>query len=214
MVVAIIPILNPNKKFNDFLIEVKKYIEHIIVIDDGSTQSVTTNLKNVKVLRNNINRGKGYSLKRAFDYAIQKKFISAITIDGDGQHEPNYIKQFLLFDNDIDIVIGNRLFKHPMPLHRIISNTITSFILSIRTNNKILDSQCGYRKYNLLSVGCYIYKETGFHFESEVLIKVLSNGGTLEHTPVSTIYNNSKSYINNFSDTIKFISLLVKSLFW
>ena len=214
MVVAIIPILNPNEKFNNFLIEVKKNIKNIIVIDDGSIHPVSIDLKNVRVIRNKVNRGKGYSLRKAFEYAMEKNFSSAITIDGDGQHEPRNIKQFLLFDNNIDIVIGKREFKYPMPLHRRFSNTITSFILSVRTSRKILDSQCGYRKYNLLSVDNYNYHEKGFHFESEVLIKILSNGGILDHTPVSTIYNNSKSYINNFSDTIKFISLLIKSLFW
>ena len=214
MVAAIIPIYNPNKDFNKFLIDVKKNIEHIIVIDDGSDDYVITDIKNVKVLRNRVNRGKGYSLRKAFKYAIKNNFDCAITIDGDGQHDPQKVKQFLLYNNKIDIVIGNRAFNDPMPFHRRISNNITSLMLSLRTGNRILDSQCGYRKYNLKALEKYVFYENGFHFESEVLMKILLGGGSLGHISVPTIYNNSKSYINNFSDTFKFISLLVKSLFW
>ena len=214
MIVAVIPVLNPNEDFYQFICDVKKYIEHIIVVDDGSEVPISLKINKVEVLRNDKNKGKGYSLVRAFKHAQENKFTSAITLDGDGQHDPNILNSFLKINNDIDIVIGNRDFRKPMPFHRILSNRITSFLLSLRSKNIILDSQCGYRKYNLDSLKFFTFKETGFHFESEVLIKVLSNGGTIDHIKIPTIYNNSKSYINKYSDTWKFIKLYIKSLFW
>ena len=105
MIVAIIPIFNPDNNFYDFILEVKKYIQYIIIIDDGSLIPILINIKDVKVLRNKVNRGKGYSLRKAFKYAIKNNNNLVITIDGDCQHDPKKIKDFIKVDNKFDIVI-------------------------------------------------------------------------------------------------------------
>ena len=128
--------------------------------------------------------------------AVRKKMISEIE------------------SGEIDIVVGNRNFSENMPIHRRISNTITSFILSLRCGVKILDSQCGFRRYNLDALNSHTFNESGFHFESEVLIKSLGYGGTLAHINIPTIYNGETSYISHFKDSIKFILLIIRSLFW
>ena len=179
-----------------------------------SELSISIDLENVIVLKNKKNRGKGYSLNKAFEYALKNQYLSAITIDGDGQHDPREIYNFLKFEKKVDILIGKRNFSYPMPIHRRFSNLITSFILSIRSGVSILDSQCGYRKYNLNTLNKFTFLESGFNFESEVLIKVLSNGGSVDHINVTTIYNESKSHINKINDTLRFILLFFRSLFW
>ena len=214
MEVVIIPVYNPNDQFYNLIKSVKKYIPNIIIVNDGSDNSISFDIKNVTILTNKKNKGKGYSLNKAFKFAFDNKFSFAITIDSDGQHDPHEIVNFLKYDMPVDILIGKRSFTYPMPIHRRLSNFITSFILSLRTGNSIFDSQCGYRKYNLNTLKKFNFFENGFHFESEVLIKVLSNGGSLGHIDVSTIYNGSKSYIKNIDDSFKFIALLFRSLFW
>ena len=96
-----------------------------------------------------LNRGKGYSLRKAFKLCIDKNYKFAITLDADGQHDPSLINDFVNKDNRTDIIIGARKISYPMPLHRRFSNFITSFLLSVRCGINIQDSQCGYRKYNL-----------------------------------------------------------------
>lgn len=214
MNVVIIPVYNPGDEFYDFVLLIKNYISNIIIVDDGSENSISFHIKDVTILKNKKNRGKGYSLNKGFKFAFDSKFSYAITIDGDGQHDPHELIHFLQHDNPVDILIGRRSFSSPMPMHRQFSNYITSFILSLRTSKLILDSQCGYRKYNLCTLNKFNFVESGFHFESEVLIKLLSNGGKLDHIDVSTIYNGSKSYIRKLDDSFKFIVLFFRSLFW
>ena len=101
-----------------------------------------------------------------------------------------------------------------MPISRKFSNWITSLIISCLTGIKIIDSQCGYRRYSLQSIDNIEFRETGFQFESEVLIKGVNSESKVRQVKVSTIYDeNNKSYIKHFSDTLKFIQLIVRSIF-
>ena len=186
---------------------------NILVIDDGSSDTVKINSSDnlIVLLRNNTNRGKGYSLKKAFNYASEKKYTHAITIDADLQHESEYIKDFLNADQKINLVIGMRDFKENMPVHRRFSNKITSYIASKITGKRILDSQSGYRRYKLESKTYNNCLENGFQFETEVLINELKQkSSTVEHIPISTVYNNEKSSINNIADTYKFIKMIFR----
>ena len=214
MTAVIIPAYNPNPILDEIIVKVKKYVEKVIIIDDGSKTPIMVKHNGVDILRNTNNKGKGYSLIKGFKYAIDNNIKEAITIDCDGQHDPDYIPEFLNCEKSLDIVIGNRDFTKNMPIHRKLSNTITSLILSLRCGKKILDSQCGYRLYNLEKIHIFDYNEPGFHFESEVLIKVLTNDGKITHVSIPTIYNDSISNIKNIQDTFKFISLIFRSYFW
>ena len=125
----------------------------------------------------------------------------------------SWIEESPPIPEDIDFVLGYRKRDKSMPIHRRFSNSVTSFIISKLTNKDILDSQCGFRRYNLDLVNSFYYKENGFQFESEILIKCLNDNTSMTQIKIETIYDkNNKSYINHVSDTLKFIKLILKSL--
>ena len=112
----------------------------ILVIDDGSNESLSNEGIgiNFKLIRNNINKGKGYSLRKGFAYALENNYTHAITMDADLQHDPKYINKFISIDKNIDIVIGSRKFDSAMPLSRRFSNKVTSFIVSVLSSKKYM----------------------------------------------------------------------------
>ena len=210
----IIPSYNSNNSLSK-LIEIinQDYSMNIIAVDDGSDQPFSCDYDNVDIIRNKENKGKGFSLRRGFKRAQERGFTHAITLDADLQHSPNEIYKFVDVSDDIDFVLGYRLRDKSMPFHRKLSNRITTSLISRLTNNKILDSQCGFRRYNISLINSFDYKEDGFQFESEVLIKCLPNGASAKQVKIQTIYDiNNKSYIRHVSDTIKFINLILRSL--
>jgi len=211
----VIPAYNSNNFINKLI---KKIIDQtdveILVIDDGSINKITIDNKNdVILIRNKTNRGKGYVLKKAIKYALKNSFTHILTMDSDLQHDPKHLNEFLEFEKDVDIVFGRREFSNPMPIHRIFSNKITSFIISFLVKNKIKDSQSGYRRYKLSLFKNVNLKENGFHFESELILKCVNKNTKIGHILIDTIYNNSISSINNFSDTYKFIKLIFRHCF-
>ena len=211
--VIIIPAYNPPKSFISLLQNVRSIASiPIIVIDDGSIPIIDVGNESTILLRNKDNSGKGFSLLRGFNEALDRGFSHAITMDADSQHDPNILQSFIEINENISIVLGNRQFNTNMPLHRRISNKLTSSVISCICHEQILDSQCGYRRYKLDNVCSEAYVEQGFQFESEVLIKLLCNNCTLRHIEIPTIYTQGKSAMNNFWDTIKFIRLIIRCL--
>ena len=209
----IIPNFNDNQKLDELIHSIHvENKEDIIIVDDGSKKQYKSNNTNISVLYNETNRGKGYSLLKGFKYAYSKGYIHAITLDADLQHNPLHIKEFINSNDNNDLVLGYRIFSKEMPIHRRISNVITSKLVSLIVKEKILDSQCGFRRYNIKKVLDDTYIEMGFQFESEVIIKLFKGHLKFEHIPISTIYNNEISSMNNIMDTIKFIRLIIRSI--
>ena len=210
----IIPTYNNQLSLNKLLLKIrKKYDYHLVVIDDGSKTPISIqSIPNIELIRNNRNRGKGYSLQKAFQYSYEKGYEFSITIDSDLQHDPSFIPDFINVSADYDLVFGKRDFNWRMPYLRRFSNTATSLIISKISGLKVYDSQCGYRRYNLSTFNSCRFSEKGFQFESEIIIKFSKLNAKFKHVNISTIYGNEKSSMAHFSDTIKFIKMIFKNL--
>ena len=210
----LIPSYNSNKQLDQLIKEIKDISNNqIIVVDDGSPNPIKIHYNDISLIQNEDNMGKGISLQRGFQFARQKGFKHVITMDSDLQHDPNELRLFLEVQDDVDFVLGYRERDASMPISRKFSNWITSKIISSLTKIAIKDSQCGYRRYSLAAIENFDYTESGFQFESEILIKAISKKTKVEQVKVSTIYDkNNKSYIKHFSDTIKFIRLIINSI--
>ncbi|OUW20743.1 MAG: hypothetical protein CBD21_03975 [bacterium TMED161] len=210
----LIPSYNSNKQLDQLIKKIKdKLNNQIIVVDDGSPNPIKINYNDISLIQNEDNMGKGLSLQRGFQFARQKGFKNVITMDSDLQHDPDELSLFLDVQDDVDFVLGYRERDASMPVSRKFSNWITSRIISSLTKITIKDSQCGYRRYSLSAIENFNYLETGFQYESEILIKAINEKSIVEQVKVSTIYDkNNKSYIKHFSDTIKFIRLIINSI--
>ena len=194
--------------------------ENIIVIDDGSTDKTRSLVEQsgATIIVHDKNRGKGAALRSGFSAALKYDCDAVITLDADLQHDPTYIVKFLeLLKKEADwgIIIGSRWRSDTkMPLDRRLSNRITSFLISLRTGQKIPDSQSGYRLLKREVLEKVTTTEDRFMAETELLLKASSGGFKIGSVHIPTIYNEEASHINKFSDTLKFISLYLRSYFW
>src|SRR3972149_10118879 len=120
-IVAVIPAFNEYTKLSGVIEQTLKYVEEIIVIDDGSKRSLKDflpSLPNLFTLRHKINLGKGAALKTGVEFAKMRKADFVVFIDADGQHNPSEIPSLIapLADDNADIVFGVRKFHEKMPL--------------------------------------------------------------------------------------------------
>ena len=185
----------------------------IIVIDDGSDLpiEIEKRFSEVFLFRNKTNKGKGFSILKGIKESAKKGYTYSMVMDADFQHDPEDIKNFIKHSKEYDLVAGYRKFKKPMPLSRILSNKITSAIISLIIKQKVKDSQCGFRMYKNSIFRGVEFEESGFQFESEFLLK-MGKDIKIKQIPIKTIYNKSKSHINKTKDTFKFIKLIVRYL--
>jgi glycosyltransferase involved in cell wall biosynthesis len=180
----------------------------IVVVNDGSTDDTTEVLRRqpVRLISHVHNKGKGAALHSGITWAREKGYNFALTMDGDGQHDPKDIEKFLA--RKADLAIGRREFKiGKMPLTRIFSNSISSRILSRAAGKVIHDSQCGFRKVRLAALEGFSPRSRGYQYETEIILYIARvKRGRIVNVPVNTVYNRSKSYIRHIPDTWEFIT--------
>jgi glycosyltransferase involved in cell wall biosynthesis len=142
-----IPCYNEGLAIGSVVIKARKYVDEVLVIDDGSTDDTVevAEATGATVVAHDENRGKGRAVKNALRYAVEHSFDALVLLDGDGQHDPNEIPQLLvpLINDTVDIVIGFRSFGQ-MPAYRRVGRTV----LDHATGGPVRDSQCGFRALN------------------------------------------------------------------
>ncbi|MBC8277465.1 MAG: glycosyltransferase family 2 protein [FCB group bacterium] len=215
----LIPVYNEGEIFGRFLQQVMKFAdaEDIIIVDDGSTDGTCDGIENltVNLLRHIDNSGKGNALKTGFRQAIEAGYDWVLCMDGDGQHVPEKIPDFISAANEskYQLIIGNRRKNlESMPWDRKFSNLITSSFLSLIAGYKIHDAQCGYRMYRTDFLKEVDLKTSDFDTENEILLKAFKRRAAIGWVDIPVVYGDETSHINRLSDTLKFIKLIIRYL--
>ncbi|VAX22999.1 hypothetical protein MNBD_IGNAVI01-724 [hydrothermal vent metagenome] len=211
---AVIPIYNEAAHLDSVIPEVHKYTDHLICVDDGSTDSTHEELeryKYVKVISLDKNMGKGKALFYGLSESIKLGSEITITLDADGQHDPSLISSFISKLESNDLVLGNRMNNlNKMPPQRIVSNTITSWLLTKKLGVKIIDSQSGFRAYKTNALKDILPESSGFEAETEMLIKAGKKKLKIGHINIPTIYNENKSKIKPIRTILGFIKVYLR----
>lgn len=211
---VLIPTYNEESKIGNLISEIRRFGLESVIVDDGSKDKTAEIAERggAKVLRNPKNMGKGATLARGFDYLLQNDCEAVITMDGDGQHRPEDLPDFLeaAESSDAGIIIGNRMFKTKnMPLIRVWTNKFMSWLISRVAKQKIYDTQCGYRLIKVEVLKKIKIETVRFEAETEMLIKASRLGFKILSIPIETVYAKEKSNINPFIDTIRFIRYIL-----
>ena len=138
-------------------------------------------------------------------------------MDGDEQHDAASIPDFIkaLESGEWDVVVGSRMNEvKEMPGIRIWTNQTTSRVISRLARQNIPDSQSGYRIIRTAALKGMELVTRRYDTESEILIRAGRRGFTISAIPIESIYTDGISHINPFVDTLRFIRLVWRSLFW
>ncbi|MGP8271297.1 MAG: glycosyltransferase family 2 protein [Terracidiphilus sp.] len=208
---ALIPAFNEAPHIAKVIAGVRRHIERVVVIDDGSGDGTADAARaaGAVCLKSKTNGGKGSALRAGISYAqAQGEFTHVITLDGDGQHLPEDIPALLRVaeESGADMVIGARPFARAfMPRSRYYSNTVGSRFTSALVGRKIDDSQCGMRLFRLDKLGAIKLRSRRYEFEMEVLIKMARAGCTIAHAPIRMVYDNgqARSKMKPIRDTVR-----------
>jgi len=200
----IIPTYNNAASLGEVIEGVAEYSDHIIVVNDGSTDN-TTELVNafpyVQLISYQKNVGKGWALRKAFAYAVEKGYKYAVTIDSDGQH---FAKDLPSFINKIDsqqdaIIIGARnMDQASVPGGSSFGNRFSNFWFKAETGISCPDTQSGYRLYPLLPLKSMRFITRKYEFEIEVLVRAAWKGINIESVPVTVYYAPKETRVSHF----------------
>jgi dolichol-phosphate mannosyltransferase len=191
-----IPVYNEEKYLDGVLREVSRFADHILVVDDGSTDRTPELLRRfaaVEVIRHPRNLGYGAGLRTAFRHTVEAGFDGLVTLDCDGQHEPCRILELAAGLSDADIVSGSRYLKvfdptqKPPEERRRINVEVTRWLNECLGLN-LTDAFCGFKAYRRSAVERFEITDDGYAMPLQVWVQAVQHGMSIVEVAVPLIY--------------------------
>lgn len=192
----------------------------IIVVDDGSQDKTSlciqdwqkTNGVDLRVLINEKNMGKGYSIRRG---VMESRGRFIIFIDADLPYELDAIHGFLnALRNGYDLAIGSRVLPGSqvkgVPVLRYVSGQIFSWMVQAVLFRGLPDTQCGFKSFRAGAAREIFRRLTigGFGFDVEMLFVARKLKLAVQPVPVQMIDHRHRSRVRLILDSFKMFANL------
>ena len=192
--VAIIPAYNEEVALGSIILRTLQYVDEVIIVNDGSDDTTVevARLAGAEIINHATNLGKGEALKSGFSAIGDVDVV--VTIDGDGQHNPDEIPSLIkpVIEDGADLVNGSRYMNGPeenTPAYRRVGQQVLDNATNISAGIKVTDSQSGFRAFSPAACKCFRFYDTGFGIESEMLVDVAEAGLKIVEVPITVRYD-------------------------
>ena len=198
-IIAAIPAYNEESTIGKLVLKVKEHVDQVIIINDGSHDNTIEAAKaaGAIVINHVKNKGYGEAIKSCFEVARAKSADILVTLDGDGQHNPDEIPKLIapLLNQEADLVIGSRLLRPrqqvSMPRYRAFGISVITFLFNLGSRTKVSDSQSGFRAYSKKVLESFLLSEKGMSISIETLEKARKVGAIIKEVPIICLYPSS-----------------------
>lgn len=221
--ILVIPAFEPSQRLVNTVQDcVTAGFARIVVINDGSGEPFDEvfeqlrEFETVTVLTNEVNQGKGYSLKKGFDF-VQKTYpdaLGVVTADADGQHLPEDILRVVRElrespeQSEAKLVLGSRNFTgDDVPARSRLGNRSTTALIKFLYGTRITDTQTGLRGIPTQELGALVrVKGSRFEYEMNMLLDLMNRKVPISEIEISTVYHdlqNTQSHFRPVRDSIQ-----------
>jgi dolichol-phosphate mannosyltransferase len=188
LTIAAMPAHNEAGSITDIILGCKNYVDKVVVIDDGSSDNTACLAESLGayVVRHEINKGYGASLRNCFEIAKKLDASAMVIIDSDGQHDPHEIPKLLEpLKSGFDLVIGSRFVNgngKNIPTYRKMGMKVLDVATYTAGGIYVTDSQSGFRAYGKKAIESICPNDIGMSAGSEILLQALDH--KLKYTEV------------------------------
>ncbi|MGL1886426.1 MAG: DUF2062 domain-containing protein [Reichenbachiella sp.] len=211
---VLMPTYNNAEKIEPVLQKLIELGHDVIVINDGATDGTTNILANypdLTIINHDGNQGKGVALRNGFAKAIDLGYDYAVTIDSDGQHDPDDMAGMfdLINEHPGCMVMGSRnMEQEGVPTKSSFGNKFSNFWFMVETGIKLPDTQTGFRAYPLAPMKGKKWFTKKFEFEIEVIVRLAWSNVKFFPHPISVLYEDDRiTHFRPFKDFTR-ISIL------
>jgi len=202
-IIIVIPVYNHAGTLRDVVTRSLKVHDRVMVVDDGSSDRGVDTLEGLEVdiIRHSRNLGKGVAILSAAKKALRSGMTHMVTVDADGQHDPEDLRHFIpeLEAHPDAIIVGKRDFHGAyVPESSRVGRAISNFWLRVETGRSLGDAQSGFRAYPIDLFEQLKLRERRYSFEIEVLVKAAWAGIELREMDISTYYPSPAERVSHF----------------
>ena len=222
-IVVCIPAFNEAPNIGNVVKKAHSYADEVIVCDDGSSDSTYDEaLKaGAVVIRHPSNKGYGAAIKTLFGAAKEREADVMVTVDSDGQHNPDQIPRVIkpILQGESDIVIGSRFLteqdKRKVPAYRSFGIKAITKLARLSSYRQLTDAQSGFRAYSKKALSKIELVEEGMAVSTEILMRAGQRNLLVKEVPITIDYDVEDASTHNpithgigiLSTIIRFASL-------
>lgn len=209
-VAVVVPAFNEERLIGRTVRTLPRYVDHIIVVDDGSRDATSANARaegggRLRVIRHAKNRGVGAAIATGYREALAAGADIAVVVGGDAQMDPEEMDRLIepIAVGAADYVKGNRLshrdVEQRMPRARLMANHVLTGLTRLAVGQEALrDSQCGYAAISRRALERLPLSSLWprYGYPNDLLGLLSSRGLRAIDRPVSPIYGDEQSHIN------------------
>jgi len=190
---CVLPAFDEETAIGSVIERARRYADEVIAVDDGSrdgTAAIAVE-RGARVILHQRNRGKGAALRTGFKEALSIGSDIVVTLDADGEHDPNEIPRLVepIRRGDADIVIGTRVYcDSRSPLLRRLSRRVSTIVLRALFGIKVSDAQSGFRSFSRRALEEIEFENDSFMAESEILIDAAAKGLKIDEIPITYVH--------------------------
>ncbi len=209
----IIPAYNEEEIIGEVVARVKEVMKgdyEILVVDDGSTDKTKEVAEKAgsRVIEHPYNIGNGAAVKSGIRAA---KGDILVTMDGDGQHNPEDIPRLIQDIGKYDMVVGARSKDSESKVHRDFANKIYNLFATYIAGKKVQDLTSGFRAVKALVAKKFLYLlPNTFSYPSTITLSLIRAGYSVKYEPIKLRSRTGKSKIKLFSDGLRFFLIMFK----
>ncbi|MDA4124026.1 MAG: glycosyltransferase family 2 protein [Thaumarchaeota archaeon] len=200
-IVVAIPACNEERNIAAVIIAAQKHANEVVVCDDGSTDMTAEIAERLGavLVKHDTHMGYGAALRSGFEKAIQLGADLIVSLDADGQHDPDDIQHLIepLINRKADIVIASRFLEgqSATPGYRKFGIEV---INSVARSKKmgVTDSQSGFRAYTREALLKVLPAEMGMAASTEILLKARESGLRVQEISSRIKYDTNTSKHN------------------
>lgn len=217
-VIICIPAYNEAPNLAGIIQKARKYASEVIVYDDGSKDNTSEVAKTsgASVIHSTINRGYGAAIGALFHSAKSKNADIMVTMDSDGQHDPDQVPNVLepILKGESDIVIGSRFInkedKQKVPKYRSFGIKAITKVASVGSYKNITDAQSGFRAYSKKALAKIDLYEEGMEVSTEILFRAKEKNLRIKEVPITVNYESL--YTSTHNPILHGMKVLTRSL--
>lgn len=218
-ITAILPAYNEEVSIGSMVLHAKQHADHVVVIDDGSKDrtSEVAQLAGAEVIRHPKNLGKGMSLKTGFEHVAKNGCKVIITMDSDGQHDPDDIYKLVapIIKGEADIVNGSRYLNGSdknTPFYRRIGQNILDRATNLNAGLHITDTQSGFRAFARHTLPAFKFRSSGLAIESEMLMDAANAGFRIKEVNIGVRYDVDCSSENPIKHGLVVLAMVINDM--
>ena len=204
MIVAAIPAFNEERTIAKVVARAMKHVDKVVVVDDGSTDDTALIAESLgaHVVRHDENKGYGAAIRSCFSAARDLVADVLVTLDGDGQHDPEQIPKVIepILSGESDVVVGSRFHgsgREEIPRYRIAGMRMVNEATNRIAKQKVTDTQSGFRAYSKRAIDSIKVYETGMGVTSEIDVRSGDVGLRVVEVPIQVAYSGLDSSSQN-----------------